>query len=71
MKPTFDQKEITNVVVQIIRRIHDSSDIDDPSFYSMLEEELDSLDGIISLSEKVQLQEYLQEIYLLIKTHKE
>lgn len=67
MKPNIDQITVTSVVVQIMQRIKFADDFKDGEFIDYIEGELSNLNGILTPIELAKLQDYIQEMYLLIK----
>lgn len=71
MKATSDQKTIISVIKQIIIYIESTRDIDHSQIYEYIGRELDTLNDIMPLQRRIALQNYIQDIYLIIKISRE
>jgi len=66
-----DQRTIATVLVQIIKRIQEDPNLPYAEFYYHLEAEFKTLDEILTKNERSKLRDSIEEIWLIIKEHKD
>lgn len=68
MKPTEFQTKIANIISGTIKHWGSTNDISSPSHFSLIDDDVNSLE--ISESDKVWVQKYLEELYYIIRANK-
>jgi len=66
-----DKKTIATVIKQIITRVQENTNLPYIEFYYYLESELGTLNEILTVNERSKLRDNLEEIWLIIKEHKD
>jgi|WetSurMetagenome_2_1015567.scaffolds.fasta_scaffold1816707_2 hypothetical protein len=70
MKPTDDQRTIARVMSQIFKYLDNSSDLNNPYIYTYIDEELQTLEEILSLKEIANIRQNIYELFITIKESK-
>jgi len=68
---TPDQDAIIGTVIQILNHIKQYKDLKSPEMYKIIQMEISSLEDTLSTEKLIDLRNYVQEIYLLIRNHEE